>query len=614
MYTYSILSMTRRRFLNRTTCIRPTIQRTVIPFAIAIHQEAMPLAECDKMASSPKVPKSTAEAEFLAQHDARLDVLVVKISSALQTPGQDAESLAKHAITCASSTSSGAREPRELLSRALRKSTLNVLKGGMARGDANIRTKAFDASLALIDATIILVRDKLVDAVLPLALLEYVFTFHTQTELAERISAIRQRYEAFDEARPEKLGDVYIIKSVMSCINRDQPGSNPVLSGRLRLMLAASLPVWHPSGMNRRAQFNTVSPPDYESFLTKVETPGVDVALYKAFWRLQTLMANPSLAESAPQWREAHEAMLRVLVAFETIPISDENDSVSSPYQPSTTPPPLPPMKKSSTMDCAIPKYLTAPTILRLQLADINVRRHVLMQYAVFLHHLEVVSSSKPSIKESPTGKETPVSKAAKASHEFCKTLFELRGEGEKLRDRVYSVLETDSSGRYKRFLLSLLQRERKWIVWKKQQSGYAHLKRKAITVPETFKRRKIVSAEAKSRSSRVHGLPEWQERQRAWKAPPPSEHKEALVERGKAEFWSMDVLKMELQEDKEDEDVTEDMKRKNDSKYLWRTLRMLCDENVSCLMKLADSSNSNLDLEEILQQDVDAPNQTPKT
>lgn len=39
---------------------------------------------------------------------------------------------------------------------------------------------------------------------------------------------------------PGRIAGLYMIQSVMACINQDQSGSDPVLSGHVRLMLAAS--------------------------------------------------------------------------------------------------------------------------------------------------------------------------------------------------------------------------------------------------------------------------------------------------------------------------------------------------------------------------------------
>lgn len=558
------------------------------------HSSASSNSDAAKMEPTLTLPSVINTNDLLAQHDARLDLLVAKITSALQLPNAGADALAKHALDAATSPSATPKSTRELLARALRKTALNVLKSGSTRDDSGLapntvaRSKAFDTTLALIDATIVLVRRRQLDAVLTLALLEYVFTFHTQTELADRITSIRLRYEAFRAAEPEKVADFYMIKSVMSCINRDQPGCNPLLSGHLRLMLAASLPVWHASGMNRRAQINSANVPDYHSVLDSPQLPGVDIALYKAFWRAQTLMAEPSMAESAAQWREAHDAMTRVLLAFETIPVSEQADSDLT----------ASPKNGKTTHDLhRIPKYLTAPTILRLQMSDVQVRRHILMQYAIFLHHLQVMSTHVASSKDTPNSRACSI---------FCKSLFEPNAEGIKLQERVYSVLEEDCAGKFKRFAWSLLQRERRWITWKKH-TGHGHLSVKGAVAPTVFKRRKVQTKSGDAASmarSRMLASRNWTDRQLAWKAPSAPVQREAVIERGRSEFWSMDVLKMELKEDRDDEELTEDIKRKNDSKYLWRTLRMVSEENLDYMVDLADEENDNgLDLDVLIRE-----------
>lgn len=543
------------------------------------------MSEHNASESAASVANLLNPVDFLSQHDARLDVLVSKITSALHSPDSTPDKLASLAYEYSSSAATSVSSSRDLLSRAFHKAALISLRGGHVH-NAEARLRAFDTSLILVDSTISLLQEKRIEARLPITLLEVTFSFHTQTELANRISTIRRRFEAIRAAHPEKVAELYIIKSIMSCINRDQSGSNPVLSGYLRLILAASLPVWHPSGMNRRGQYNTSNIPDYENVLKNEDAPDIDVALYKAFWGAQALVANPSMAESPPQWREAFFSIERVLSAFKAVPPSKELDAFT-------------PLSKDKTekMRSRIPKYLTSPSILRLQLGDIRVRRHVLMQYAIFLHHLETVAGFIPSGKDTPT---------SKIGIEFCKKLFSIGGEGIKLRKQVYDVMNADCDGKYKRFVTSLLQRERRWLHWKKHTT-YAHLSAKKVSAPTIFKRRKVRSKISEDGMMEREPVSDWEARQKAWFVPSPSSRAAPLIERAKTELWSAEVLKMELKEDMEDEEVSEDMKRRNDSKYVWRTLRMLCEEDVACLVNVASQSNGFLDLEALVREGTDA-------
>lgn len=532
--------------------------------------------------STTSVANMLHPVDFLTQHDARLDILVTKITSALQSSEKSPEGLATHALKLSTEATTTVAASRDLLSRAFHKAALILLRGGHGK-DSETRMHAFDVSLALVDAAIDLLPTKRIDTRLPLSLLEVIFSFHTQAELASRVSTIRRRYEAIRASQSERVADLYIIKSVMSCINRDQSGSNPVLSGRLRLMLAASLPVWHPSGMNRRAQYNISNAPDYENVLKNEDTSDVDVALYKAFWRAQELVGNPSLSESPAVWQEAYVSMDRVLCAFKSLPAAKEIETCID--------------VSKEKQQSRIPKFLTSPSILRLQLEDIRIRRHILMQYAIFLHHLESVAGYTLSEKDTP---------AWKSSVEFCKTLFESGGEGVKLRKQVYDVMNLDSHGKFKRFVLSLLHRERRWMHWKKH-TGYTHLVGNKGAAPTIFKRRKVRSRVDEDDVAQRDVRNDWDSRQNAWCVPPPSECAAPLLERARAELWSADVLKMELKEDMEDDEVSEDMKRANDSKYVWRTLRMLCEENIACLASVSNQENGSLDLEALVRCGADA-------
>lgn len=482
--------------------------------------------------------------------------------------------------------------PRGLdtLDHALKCTLVELLKGDASRG---MQDSVFNRALFIIDTSFAIHGNRLQS---PCALLETLFSFCTQQELTNRITAIRERFQVIRNALPTSSSHPHIIKAAMSCIRRDHNGSSPEFGGQWRLMLSAVLPIWHVSAMRRRPlptnnKVNFKDAVRVEDFGTDENgkpVPAVDVALYKAFWGIQMYMLRPSLAESAKEWQKASSQMGRVLSAFETLPSSVEQNSTKHQQ--------------------FIPKYLTSPAILRLQLVDEQVRRHVLLQYVIFLHHLELTG----------TGIETGKDQASVKSMQFCETLFVPGGEGEKLRNRVMELLDRDSSGKYKRFIQLLLVREKRWIKWR--SIGYKHLSEEGKKGAKNFKRRLAFarvdesSGSPPSKPRMVFGHSDWKSRQEAWKVLSEKEQMDALREEHRNVVPSVQTVLNEVNEDNNDEDVEESLKRKNEPKYLWRSLRVLCADSVEMLTKTIDDKSAlGCDLERCVQTDASRKQEAPE-
>ncbi|CDF77546.1 THO complex subunit 1, putative [Chondrus crispus] len=476
---------------------------------------------------------------------------------------------------------------RGLLERVLKRATVDILKGGIQ--EPSDPKSAFSNALAIVDCAVVLMRNGHVEERLPWTLLEFVFSSCTRGQLSSGIGAIRERFDSYRRAATTAITHVYVIKAAMSCINRDQHGSDPLLSGRLRLILAAALPVWHPSGLNRRGHVYDGGKIDLGSEMENTKESDFDAALYKAFWGVQEFMQNPSLAENEDVWNTARVAIERILDTFETISTL-RNPSVA-PESPS-------------------PKYMAAPSLLHLQLVDVRARRHVLIQLVIFLHYLEVIGQTAPSEKTTPS---------AYKKHGFCKSLFESDGKGTIIKGRVYALLDRDCPGKFKRFVVSLLQRERKWIDWKKR-TGYKHLNAPRSEAPKEFKRRRVLSPVPDSLAPdqskrRPDGPEEWELRQAAWTVLPKSERIDPLRDPTRLKVSSIQDLKTQLQEDMEDPDITDDLKRIKNPKFVWRSLRLLCEESISTLLQITEPlSEHGVNLERCLAaKDVPAADEETK-
>lgn len=410
----------------------------------------------------------------------------------------------------------------------------------------------FDA-LHLVDVATQLSQKGTLDNHAPVTILHYIFTFATLDDLVANLGAIRQRISAIP---PTRLLQLYFIKLFQSAIERDAHGLNPIRSGRLRITLATSLRAWHPSSMNRRGTYS-IHPIPYDP----LPEENVDAALYNSLWGLQKFLQNPSLVETLGPWREFATALDTVLSAFETTPVSSD------------TPP--------HGVD-----YPTSPSVLSLQLGDNHFRLHMLVQYAILLHHLETTASLPVTSKDS---------QSARQNAEFCAKLFSSGGEGEALKIRVFGLLEKDDSGRLKRLIQGVLQRERVWIRWKKR-SHYSHLKTGPVGSPTAFKRRTVLWHQ----KDKPSGINSWLTRINSLEVQFPDGNIYApLSER--SPIPGVKELKEALEEDRNDQTLEQEFKRKNDKKFRWRALRTLMDDDVFTLSKL--SKSSTLDLDEMLDE-----------
>ncbi|KAI0560693.1 THO complex subunit 1 transcription elongation factor [Gracilaria domingensis] len=404
----------------------------------------------------------------------------------------------------------------------------------------------FDALHVVDIATSLSLKERL-DQHAPVTYLHYLFSFITLDDIVANLDAVRKRITALPRTPRRQL---YFIKLFQSAIERDTHGLNAIRSGRLRLMLAESLRAWHPSGMNRRGAY-AIHPIAYDP----LPESNVDAALYNALWGLQKFLQNPSIAETERLWKEAASSLDTVISAFESTAV------------------------RSDTVPHGV-DYPTSPNVLNLQLADTHFRRHMLVQYAIFLHHLETTGSLPIGEKDTH---------AVRQNADFCGKLFGRNGSGEQLKHRVLALLEKDDGNRLKHFVQSLLQREKVWLRWKR--TNYSHLETGVAKSPTVFKKRTVLWHQ----KDKTTGFNNWLQRIKSLEtAPENGDIYAALFDRSPVP--GVKELKQALQEDLDDAELDEGSKRKNDRKFKWRSLRTLMDEDVAVLRRLSESIELNLD------------------
>ncbi|PXF47610.1 THO complex subunit 1 [Gracilariopsis chorda] len=400
----------------------------------------------------------------------------------------------------------------------------------------------FDALHVVDIATKLSIKGR-VDQCAPITLMHYAFSFVTIDDIADNLEAIRQRIRAIPRA---PLPQLFFIKLFKSVIERDIYGLHAERSGRLRVMLAESLRTWHPSGMNLRGTYGTR--PVFHSPLPESH---IDSALYNAIWGLQKFLQNPSLAEAESTWKEASVLLSTVLSVFETTPVNRD-----------ITPPGV--------------EYSTSPHILEMQLADAHFRRELLVQYAIFLHHVETTGLLPVSSREKERGNQNA---------QFLRELFNHNNEGDRLKSRVMALLKRYDGWDLFYFLQSLLQRERVWVRWKKT-SNYSNIKTATVSPSSIFKKRTVLWHQQHTSSSRK----EWLKRIEALEGSSKDDDIfKAVYDRGPSP--GLKELKLATHGD----GAVEDSESKDGRNFNWRALRTLMDEDVGALKKLSSSPDHDL-------------------
>lgn len=396
----------------------------------------------------------------------------------------------------------------------------------------------FDA-LHLVDVATELSIKGSVDHCAPITLLHYIFSFVTLDNIIDHLGAIRQRITAIPRSPVTQL---YFIKLFKSVIDRDIHGLQAVRSGRLRVMLAESLRTWHPSAMNLRGAYG-----NRPVFSSPLPESHIDSALYNAVWGLQKFLQKPSLAESESVWKEASVLLSTVLSVFETTPV--DRDIV---------PPGV--------------EYSTSPHILEMQLADARFRRELLVQYAIFLNHIETTGLLSVSSKEQERENQ---------NSEFLRGLFDHDNEGDRLKSRVMALVKKYDGWDLFYFLHSLLKRERVWVRWKKA-SKYSNLKTAKVSSSSMFKRRTVLWHQQQGSPKKKEWLKRIEELE---EGSADTDIYRAVFKRNPAP--GLKELRLGIHSN-ESIEATET----GFCHFKWRALRTLMDEDVGAFQELSNSAD----------------------
>jgi THO complex subunit 1 transcription elongation factor len=394
------------------------------------------------------------------------------------------------------------------------------------------RLSEVSATFAIVDAATALFARELLPANAAPLLLQHVLNLAPVQPLLACVASVSASFAAMKRANlpaSHATTRYAITKAVILCLRRPGLVNMNDFVGRLRTSLMSILPAWETSGINHKGTYNVSNETNYAAESTVADksaaaapttvrssspdaidmdtdsapTNGephsstncvdtsattIDWALYKSFWGVQRYLANPKLVESPAGWEVVYSRITAILTAFETIRV-----------QPNPAPP---------APETRWPKYLTSPTLLRLQLSDINLRRSVLIQYAILLHHLELnvaVLSRSPDVRNQENGKyaaalfaSTAVQRQASQSP-ASQAAPPHSGNGDRLAYRVLThlaSLDGDKNGNgLSDFLTTCRAREACWMTWKSNGCNVAcpaeeDMSRDQYVLPQTGPRR----------------------------------------------------------------------------------------------------------------------------
>ncbi|KAF2073839.1 hypothetical protein CYY_004866 [Polysphondylium violaceum] len=322
------------------------------------------------------------------------------------------------------------------------------------------------------------------DSIVPFQLFEDLFDSKSISKcltlfslLESRADLISQDSSFSDKGRKKNL----LLKICIELLKRFSRSSNPDSCGRILIFLAYVFPLSDPSGLNTKGEHNihpeeTLDLTDMMQYdqetsngetTTTTETTTIDQNFYKQFWGLQKVFQNPqavlftttttsttptattTLTLNKVKWDTFIESLEVVINTFSTHINLDELTTL--------------PKKHYFT------KYLTSSNLMKLQLKDSIFRRNILTQVLISFQNIEILLQKYP----------TTLSDAQK----HCIN---------DLTIKIYKILsQTQPNGAYfSNCLLSILKREKNWILWKRDHACKSF--EKTSCEPIVVKKRKL--------------------------------------------------------------------------------------------------------------------------
>jgi len=307
-------------------------------------------------------------------------------------------------------------------------------------------------------------------------------------DLAEEASLTlcEKLFQYIETKKPEVLAvgknRLYLLRTCNKLLKRLSREDNPLLCGRLLILVATLLPLSERSGVNLAGGFdidNRTEFAELEQGCTDESGRLVDVDLYNSLWRVQGLLGNPPLILESTNWPGFESGLRRVLEAFDRT---------------STKQGSAPQDLSAASHDAQSLKYSTSPNLLGLQLHDASFKCAYLFQALAVLSYLRV---------------ELPLKKPPATQSRDERALRQRQADAiPRLEAAVEASLKKFTPRVTLELIRTFIQREKHWILWKKVGRKAGEEGAKAVKCPplerealpedlEMFKERKDALAEA---------------------------------------------------------------------------------------------------------------------
>eukprot|EP00941_MAST-03F_sp_MAST-3F-sp1_P000576 g576.t1 len=362
--------------------------------------------------------------------------------------------------------------------------------------------------------------------------------------------------------------------------------------GRVLMFLAYICPLSERSGVNVSGHYNATNVTSYEGEGMEVdevsdkndntaesESP-IDYNLYKNFWEIQNKFSSPNeVMKSETSWKQFIDSMERVITAFEghTFTTSNSKDKYESQNQ----------NDQEDTVYYYCTKYLTKKSLLRLQLRDPVLRRHVLLQLLVIFQYFQRLCDDSGSNmgKKTKASTTTTANTAAKATSLRQKQQLQMLGAAKTLppyRKRVYTLLRNTppNGAAFLQSAKNILSRELFWSQWKENRCP-------------PYDRPPVVGKVPKAKRKRLDDVDNERKLKKAHTMYAEADNLSCLTNSSRVSVPSEKAFLQQFRDAMDPENCIEDEYHpKHDPLYCWRGLRLLSKTNIEAFFKIESTDS----------------------
>ncbi|KAJ1721361.1 hypothetical protein LPJ53_004114 [Coemansia erecta] len=294
--------------------------------------------------------------------------------------------------------------------------------------------------LALTDIIAVLSDTGVVDSSLAFTLLEEALDALTIGQAARVFGHIERRAHTLCRGVSATGGKgIVMLRMCNALLRRIPQASMAELAGRVQLFVANSFALSERSGVNLRGDSDT-------THVARADADEGD-ALYQAFWLLQRYFADPQMLTTGEATTKFVDALRRTQEEFR----SSSGNNGGRPAAAVTLVP-----QGTETL-----RHLTAPALLRMQLADGAVKCQVLVQVIVFLRHVLALSGAAlEKLRETATNKLVVAGFALEDSE-----LAQLNDLHRRANKQLLSA--TNDRGLFSRTVHFVMLNDARWLRWK---------------------------------------------------------------------------------------------------------------------------------------------------